>query len=115
MIPATLPSRILCKLAHRRPHFHPARKLKAGWHDSYHREVATIQGQCLPDDVRISTHATLPERMAQDDNQRCSGFVFVVVKNPASCRAYPKHLEQISRNLTGDDALRLAAARKVVV
>src|SRR3954468_22371812 len=63
---------------------------------AYDRKGVAIQCDRLPNDVRISLEALLPERMAEHDHRMTARALFFIWhEGPPDPWAYTKHLEEV--------------------
>ena len=97
-----------CQAPHRKPYISVRRRVvKVARHDSDHRTRLSVQLE-LPTDNILSTGETpLPERVADDDNGRSSGEVFLRRKRATNRGPKPEYVEEVQRHSSERDALRL--------
>ena len=85
------------------------RRIHFARHDADDSEWRAVKIQDTSDDLRIAIEGAVPESIAQNNQRRRAGFVFIFGKGAAELRIEADDVEEIRGHISAGDAFRFAA------
>src|SRR5262245_15289458 len=75
--------------------------------------MAPVKRDGLTDNARLAPKPALPQRVAQNDDGRGAGTIFVIVEDPPDSGLHTQRREEVRGHMQTSQSLRLATARQV--
>src|SRR5258705_7800917 len=108
MITPALPTRLIRELAHRYPHLNTAWIKKVLWHYANNYVALSVERNRLVQDACVSSEASLPQTVTQNNDRCCTGLVFIIGEDPTEPGIDAQNWKQIGGNLASDNTFRLS-------